>query len=206
LWWAIPFAIITVLAIVTYKSSHELDPFKSISSNQQPLSVQVVALRWKWLFIYPAQKIATVNYLEIPQGRPINFEITSDAPMNSFWIPQLAGQIYAMPGMSTELHLVADQIGYYRGSSANISGNGFADMNFTVNSATQNDFNHWVSQVKNGGGELNRQSYSALAAPGISKSARYFASANPDIYSQAIVKYILPPNFQAAPTAGKGVY
>src|SRR5476649_775967 len=113
LWWAIPMAIIAVLSVITFKSSHELDPFKALSSTKPPITIQVVALQWKWLFIYPNQNIASVNYFRMPANTPVDFEITADSPMNSFWIPQLGGQIYAMPGMSTELHLMADGVGKY---------------------------------------------------------------------------------------------
>jgi cytochrome o ubiquinol oxidase subunit 2 len=205
LWWAIPLAIITVLAIVTFKSSHELDPFKSINSRQKPLAIQVVALRWKWLFIYPSKGIASVNYLQIPKNTPIDFEITSDAPMNSFWIPQLGGQIYAMPGMSTELHLVADDTGSYRGSSANLSGNGFADMTFTVESVTNTNFDNWVTQVRHSGARLSQQSYSKLAAPSTTPIT-YFASAQTGLYDNVLAKYLLPPNFQTVPGFSKGAY
>jgi cytochrome o ubiquinol oxidase subunit 2 len=205
LWWAIPMAIIGVLAVVTFKSSHDLDPFKSLSSSQKPLKVQVVALRWRWLFIYPSQGFASVNYLKIPQKTPIDFEITSDAPMNSFWIPQLGGQIYAMPGMSTELHLVADQIGQYRGSSANISGNGFANMTFIAESSTTPDFNTWVKQIKGSNNQLNQATYANLAAPSQDRSIKFFASAQPGVYDSVLAKYLLPPNFQAIPGLSREV-
>jgi cytochrome o ubiquinol oxidase subunit 2 len=130
LWWGIPAIIILVLSIVTWKSSHELDPYKELSGTKEHMMVQVISLQWKWLFIYPDLGIASINYLPFPDQTPMHFQITSDAPMNSFWIPNLGGQVYAMSGMSTELHLQADNPGIYRGSSANISGAGFAHMNF----------------------------------------------------------------------------
>jgi cytochrome o ubiquinol oxidase subunit 2 len=133
IWWGIPIAVILLLSIVTWNSTHALDPYKPLSSSEKPLDIQVVALQWKWLFIYPEQNVATVNYVQIPVNRPVTFTITSDAPMNSLWIPQLGGQIYAMSGMSTQLHLIANHAGSYNGSSANISGEGFAGMRFKVN-------------------------------------------------------------------------
>jgi cytochrome o ubiquinol oxidase subunit 2 len=139
-WWSIPFALIAVLAVITWSSSHDLDPFKPLSAQAPPLEVQVVALDWKWLFIYPKQSIATVNFVEFPVNTPVDFKITSDAPMNSFWIPQLGSQIYAMPGMSTQLHLMAGKAGSYNGKSANISGKGFAGMTFTAKAASNDDF------------------------------------------------------------------
>ena len=131
-WWGFPCIIVALLSVLTVKSCLDLDPFKPLESDVKPLKIQVVALQWKWLFIYPEQKIATINFVQFPEKTPINFELTADAPMNSFWIPQLGGQIYAMPGMSTKLHLIANEAGSYRGSSSNISGNGFAGMIFTA--------------------------------------------------------------------------
>ena len=131
-WWGVPFLLIIILGVITWKSSHELNPFRPIQSDVKPIKIQVVALQWKWLFIYPEQNIATVNYVEFPEKTPINFEITADAPMNSFWIPQLGGQIYAMPAMRSKLHLIANEEGTFRGCSSNISGKGFAGMVFTA--------------------------------------------------------------------------
>ena len=130
-WWAIPIEIVLVLGAITWTSTHALDPYKALTVGGNPLTIQVVALEWKWLFIYPEQNIATVNVVYIPVNRPIEFQITADAPMNSFWIPELGGQIYAMTGMSTELNLIANQTGTFTGRSANYSGEGFARMSFT---------------------------------------------------------------------------
>ncbi|HEY5806112.1 MAG TPA: ubiquinol oxidase subunit II, partial [Candidatus Saccharimonadales bacterium] len=147
LWWTVPCAIILVLSVVTWQTSHKLDPYQPIRSPKKPLTIQVVALEWKWLFIYPEQNIATVNYFQIPENTPINFEITSDAPMNSFWIPQLGSQIYAMPGMTTTLNLIADEPGKYNGASANISGAGFASMRFVAEAVPRADFDNWVAKA-----------------------------------------------------------
>lgn len=140
IWWGVPIAIILVLGVVTWKSSHDLDPYRALDSDVKPLRVQVIAMQWKWLFIYPEQEIASVNYLQIPEKTPINFEITADAPMNAFWIPKLGSQVYAMNGMTTKLHLIANNQGTYRGSSANISGEGFADMVFSTVATSKDDF------------------------------------------------------------------
>ena len=125
IWWAIPFEIVLVLGALTWTSTHALDPRKAIG-DEPPMVIQVVALEWKWLFIYPEENIATVNYVRMPVNKPVRFEITADAPMNSFWIPQLGGQIYAMTGMVTQLHLEATEEGKFNGLSANYSGDGFA--------------------------------------------------------------------------------
>lgn len=191
-WWAIPCLIIGVLAVVTWQSSHELDPYRAITSSTPPLTVQVVALQWKWLFIYPKENIASVNLLELPVGTPVNFQVTSDAPMNSFWIPQLGGQIYAMPGMATQLHLEAQAAGDYYGESANISGAGFAGMHFTARAVSQSDFNSWESQVKTNDPSLSIAGYNQLAKPSLMSKPTYFSSVVPALYDEVVMKYMSP--------------
>lgn len=172
--WTALCAIILILAVIAWQSSHALDPIKPIVSSTEPITIQVVALQWKWLFIYPKQNIAAVNFVQFPQNTPINFEITADAPMNSFWIPQLGGQMYAMNGMRTKLHLIADEIGEYRGFSANISGEGFAGMNFTAKASSQADFTAWVETVKFYGNNLDVAGYEQLALPSQNNEVAYF--------------------------------
>jgi cytochrome o ubiquinol oxidase subunit 2 len=173
IWWGVPFAIISILSIITWNSSHDLDPYKSINAAARPLNIQVVALQWKWLFIYPQQNIASVNFMQIPTKTPVNFEITSDAPMNSFWIPQLGGQIYAMPGMSTHLSLMAGKDGNYIGKSANISGKGFAGMTFTARAGSQKSFNDWVANTYSTNRPLSLQAYDTLTKPSENNPAAY---------------------------------
>jgi cytochrome o ubiquinol oxidase subunit 2 len=191
-WWAIPGIIIAILAVITWHSSHTLDPFRPLASNKRPLTVQVVALQWKWLFIYPEQNIASINYLQIPAQTPINFQITSDAPMNSFWIPQLGGQVYAMSGMSTHLNLMADGLGTYRGVSANISGEGFAGMNFTVNSSTPEGFDQWVRVAHSSSKALSLSEYNKLARPSLDNPVAYYASSEQNLYGKVIGKFLGP--------------
>ena len=198
LWWGIPLALIVVLSIITWTSSHRLDPFRPIASNEKPLEIQVVALQWKWLFIYPEQNMATVNFVQFPEDRPVNFTITSDAPMNSFWIPQLGGQMYTMSGMSTKLHLMADQPGEYRGSSANISGEGFADMVFTAKSSTQADFDQWVNAIKDYDEAqvspiytiLGHNIYDVLARPSTLASPQYYRLVEPGLYDDIVKQFM----------------
>ncbi len=190
IWWGIPCFIILVLSVITWRSSHSLDPARAISSSQPTLQVQVVALQWKWLFIYPQQGIATVDELHIPAGRPVQFSITSDAPMNSFWIPQLGGQMYAMSGMTTTLHLQADKTGTYQGVSANISGEGFADMRFTTTASSEDDFSTWVQQTRQSATRLNNSSYRTLAEPSSDNVAMSFASVEHNLYDTIVTKYM----------------
>lgn len=189
-WWGIPLAIIVVLSVITWQTSHSLDPRKPIESTAKPLNVQVVAMNWKWLFIYPEQNVASVNHLQIPVGRPVNFEITADAPMNSFWIPQLGSQIYAMPGMSTTLHLVADEAGEYQGVSANLSGSGFAGMRFDAKAGGQSDFDSWVTSAKKSPTKLNADNYAKLAVPSERNEVELYSSVDSGLYRGILLKYM----------------
>lgn len=190
LWWGIPCVIILILGAITWKSCHELDPFKPLESNVKPVRIQAVALQWKWLFLYPDHKIATVNYVQFPEQTPINFEVTADAPMNSFWIPSLAGQVYAMAGMKSKLHLMADTVGSHRGSSANISGTGFAGMFFVAKSTTAEDFEKWVQSVKRSSSTLSSEQYKQLVAPSQYDPAAFFVLGEADLFDRIIMKYM----------------
>jgi cytochrome o ubiquinol oxidase subunit 2 len=192
IWWLVPSVLIVILSVVTWRSAHQLDPFKSISSSVKPLNIQVIALDWKWLFIYPDQRIATVNYFEFPKQTPVNFQITADAPMNSFWIPQLGGQIYAMPGMSTQLHLMASQSGNFRGSSANISGEGFAGMDFSAHATDTDSFNAWVKSTQQSQRSLDLASYNQLSAPSQKNPKTNYALSDPNLYDIVVMKFMEP--------------
>ncbi len=201
IWWGSSLIIISILGVITWHSSRELDPFKSLVSKNPPMTIQVVSLQWKWLFIYPQQKIATINYLQLPKNVPIDFEITSDAPMNSFWIPQLGGQIYAMSGMSTHMHLLADKTGNFRGESANISGQGFADMHFIAQSTTESDFQAWVNRVKLEPDSLSLASYAQLALPSVNSQVKYYGYSADGLYNYVVGKYLSPAYFRPAEAA-----
>jgi cytochrome o ubiquinol oxidase subunit 2 len=192
IWWLVPLALISVLGVIAWNSSHDLDPFKPLASSSQPIEVQVVALDWKWLFIYPQQHIASVNFLQFPINTPVNYTITSDAPMNSFWIPALGGQVYAMSGMSTQLHLMASKTGDFKGSSANISGAGFAGMKFIARSSSQADFDHWVKTVQQAPNSLSDASYASLVQPSQNNPAAYYSSVQPNLFNGILMKYMAP--------------
>lgn len=191
-WWGFPFVIVFALSVITWRSTHELDPFKPIESDKKPLTIQVVALQWKWLFIYPEQGIATINGFHLPEQVPIVFEITADAPMNSFWVPELSGQMYAMPGMKTQLHVIADHAGDFRGSSANISGAGFARMIFHAIATSENEFNQWVQSTKQSPNGLDWEEYQKLAKPGVDYPIASFSLKNKELFNQIIMKYMTP--------------
>ncbi|MEO6536893.1 MAG: COX aromatic rich motif-containing protein [Candidatus Paceibacterota bacterium] len=189
-WWVIPTLIIIILSFIALKSAHDLDPYKPIENGEQTITVQVVALNWKWLFIYPEQGIATVNMLEFPEHTPVHFVLTADAPMNSFWIPKLGGQIMVMPGMQTQLNLSADTTGTYNGVSANISGRGFAGMSFVANSVSKEDFDAWVASVKETSEPLTQQTYTELAAPSEWVPAKTYSAVADGLFNAIIMKYM----------------
>lgn len=195
IWWGVPFLIIIALSIITWRSSHELDPFKPIETGQKQMTIQAVALRWKWLFIYPEQQIATVNYIQFPEKTPLIFEITADAPMNSFWIPQLGGQIYAMPGMKTKLHLIANEPGNFRGSSANLSGKGFAGMTFVAKATSPEEFEEWVQSVKGSKDALTQEAYDDLAQPSEYNPVATYVLEDGELFERIVMK----PMMEEAP-------
>lgn len=190
IWWGIPIVIIVVLSVVTWVSSHQLDPYRALDSNKKPLHVQVVALQWRWLFLYPDQKVASVNELHIPSGRPVEFSISADAPMSAFWIPNLGSQIYAMNGMSSKLTLEADAPGVYRGSNTNISGKGYADMNFNVIATDDQAFDAWAEKEAASKKWLDWDAYTTLAKATDDRSVMYFALTDDKLYDKVIGKYM----------------
>jgi cytochrome o ubiquinol oxidase subunit 2 len=202
IWWGVPTALILVLSVIIVKSSYALDPFKPLqptgSTAVQPLDIQVVALQWKWLFIFPDQRVASVNYLTVPTNTPLNFQITSDAPMNSLWIPQLGGQVYAMSGMSTRLHLQADQPGDYRGVSANISGDGFAGMKFTVHAVSNDEFLRWVDNIGRSARPIDGPTYAALAKPSKDNQPDFYSLPDKGLYDTVVMKYMGHGDMQPA--------
>ena len=193
--WGAPLLIIIALGLITWISTHELDPYRPlerldakrpIAAGTKPLTVQVVALDWKWLFIYPEQGIATVNELVAPVDVPVRFQITASTVMNSFYIPALAGQIYAMPGMQTTLNAVINKPGQYEGFSANYSGAGFSGMRFKFYGRTAAQFEQWVAQTKAGGGALDRAGYVVLEQPSERDPVRRYGTVAADLYDAIV--------------------
>jgi cytochrome o ubiquinol oxidase subunit 2 len=200
--WGYLILIMSSLGVLTWTSAHALDPHVAIASTTKPITIEVVALRWKWLFIYPEQNIATINYVEFPQNTPVNFELSaSDTPMNSFWIPQLGGQIYAMAGMATQTHLMADGVGQYRGQNAEINGDGYAGMEFTVKSVTSKDFNAWVSTVRQSPKSLDFNTVTQLSNPTEYVAPVYYSSTQENLFAMIVMKYMAAPT--NAPSASQ---
>ncbi len=199
--WAAPLLIIICLGAVTWMGTHLLDPYRPldrlahdrpVTEELKPLRVEVVALDWKWLFIYPDYGIASLNELAAPVDRPIDFSITSSAVMNSFFIPALAGQIYAMPGMQTKLHAVINKAGTYEGFSANYSGAGFSQMRFAFHGLSDADFDSFVADTRKAEGSLDRTRYLALEQPSENVPPERFASVDPDLYRRILNRCVEP--------------
>lgn len=203
LWWGIPAGVIIVLSIMTWRTTHTLDPFRRLNYPGKVMNVQVVALPWKWLFIYPEQNIATVNQLTIPKGKQVEFHLTSDnVPMSSFIVPQLGSQIYTMAGMRTRLHLVATDSGELEGLNTQYNGDGFASMKFKVNvTATEEEFNNWVAQVKGSASSLTTANYNQLRQNSISNKPAFYSQAPIGLFNNIIKSY----NSETHPTWGDGV-
>ncbi|MGQ4004619.1 ubiquinol oxidase subunit II [Francisellaceae bacterium CB52] len=203
--WGIPAILILVLGIMVWKTTHSLSPYKPLESDKKPLEIDVVALDWKWMFIYPEENIATVNYIKIPKDRPINFKITSAAPMNSFFIPELAGQIYAMTGMTTQLHLIAENNGKYRGFSANYTGTGFAEMQFYAEVSDQKDYDSWVKEVRDGKHQALTWDYfwSDLVKPSIGNPVAYYSDVDNNLFGDITMSYMMP-NYKPGDMAKMG--
>ncbi|WP_039748297.1 ubiquinol oxidase subunit II [Solimonas variicoloris] len=200
--WSAPLAIIIALGTVTWIATHKLDPYRpldrldaarALPADVQYLDVEVVALDWKWLFILPEQGVATVNDLALPVDRPVRFRITASTVMNTFYVPTLAGMIYAMPGMQTELHAVVNQPVDTTGVSAHYSGAGFTDMRFRFRGLPQAEFEQWVAQLRADGGELNREVYLQLEQPTRAEPVRHYAKVDPALF-KAVLNMCVDPN------------
>jgi cytochrome o ubiquinol oxidase subunit II len=192
--WAVPCIIITLLSVLAWKGSHEFNPYKPIViKGKQQITIQAIALDWKWLFIYPKQHIATINYLTIPVNTPVQFQITADAPMNSLEIPQLAGQIYAMGGMRTKLSLVADHPGIYKGLSTNYSGDGFVGMSFKIKATSDKGFHQWIKKSQASPKTLSTlQDYVNIAKESYDNKVEIFSHVPTKLFHEVIMKYMSP--------------
>jgi cytochrome o ubiquinol oxidase subunit 2 len=199
--WVVPAIIIVLLGTIVWNYTHRLDPYKKLASTVAPLEVQVVAQDWKWLFIYPEQNIAVVNELVFPSGTPLSFKITSDTVMNSFYLPALGGQIFAMAGMQTRLHLVADKPGQFTGRNSQYSGNGFSKQYFGARATTKEEFDAWVAKVKQSPNTLDATAYVALAKKSIAHPVTYYSTFEPNLFDKIIAKYAPAPMHAGHATA-----
>jgi cytochrome o ubiquinol oxidase subunit 2 len=191
--WIIPSLVIASMTVTTWNAAHKLDPYRPLKSDIAPIQIQAVALNWKWLFIYPQQGIATVNFVQFPERTPVNFLLTADgAPMNSFWIPELSGQINSMTGMVTSLHIMSDGPGDYAGRVAEINGQGYAGMTFVARSTSKSDFDSWVTSVKQSQKQLTDRVYSKLTSPSENNPVTFYSYVEKDLFNKIIFKYMPP--------------
>ncbi|MBK4714571.1 MULTISPECIES: cytochrome o ubiquinol oxidase subunit II [Tenebrionibacter/Tenebrionicola group] len=190
--WTIPVLIIIFLAVLTWKTTHSLEPSRPLDHTEQPITIEVVSMDWKWFFIYPQQGIATVNEIAFPANTPVKFKITSNSVMNSFFIPRLGSQLYAMAGMQTTLHLIANEPGTYDGISSNYSGPGFSGMKFkAIATPDKASFEQWVAKVKQSSSTINDMTaYEKLAAPSEYNEVQYFSSVKPDLFKDVVNKFM----------------
>ena len=184
--WLVPAAIVIGLGTLAWIETHKLDPFNPISASGRPIVIDVVSLDWKWLFIYPDQRVATVNQLELPVNIPASFRITSDSVVTSFFIPQLGSQIYAMPGKESRLHLLADKPGTYIGQNQQFSGRGYADMNFKVKVTSNRQFANWIQQLKRSPNILDHAQFERLKKPGVALSTNAYSWVEQDLFSHIV--------------------
>jgi cytochrome o ubiquinol oxidase subunit 2 len=202
--WSIPALIVILLGGVIWIGSHQLDPRAPIPANAKPLRVDVVALDWKWLFIYPDQGVAAVNQLVVPAGTPVEFTLTSATVMNSFFVPQLGSQIYTMGGMTTHLNLLAAEPGEYPGFSANFSGDGFSDMRFIAKAVAARNFDAWVAQARGTGSALDDAAYAELAKPSLAVPPTTYRLVEPKLFDRIIEQTVSGPLPNPPPHAGEG--
>jgi cytochrome o ubiquinol oxidase subunit 2 len=188
--WGVPLVIVAILAVLIWKTSHSLDPFRPIDSDVKPITIEAIAVDWKWVFIYPEQGIATINEIAFPVDTPVNFRITSDTVMNTLFIPALGSMVYAMGGMQTQLHLLAHEAGDFGGGSANYSGAGFSDMKFVAHATSAQDFTAWVEKVKTSPKTLDTQAYADVAQPSEKHPIEHYSSVTPNLFQNVIDKYL----------------
>lgn len=214
--WGVPIAVVAVLAVLLWRNTQALNPYQPLQADARPLRVQVVGLDWKWLFIYPEQGIATVGVLGFPADRPLAFELTTDTVMQSFFIPSLGSQIYAMAGMVTRLHLEASGPGRFHGLNTQYNGKGFHKQKFTAIGMKPEDFDAWVETVKAGGLTLDDDAYAklarrstletareALGADGMPAGVLYFKQAPPQLFAEIVAKYRYGQEHRAAETTSR---
>ncbi len=189
--WLLPTTTMVIIGLVMWPATHKLEPQRAIAGGKTPITIQVVSMRWKWVFLYPEQKIATVNFVQIPTDTPVVFELTADeTPMSSFWIPNLAGQLYSMTGHVNRLNLMAETPGDYRGSSAELNGAGFTGMKFTARVSTTEDFNSWAQGVRQSHDVLDAATYANLVKPSQNNPVAFYSSFDDGLYDKVVMKYM----------------
>jgi cytochrome o ubiquinol oxidase subunit 2 len=188
--WLVPFLIVAFLSYLVWVKTYELDPYKPIASDHKPLNIEVISMDWNWLFIYPDYNIAMVNELVIPEKVPLSFRLTSATVMTSFFIPQLGSQMYAMAGMQTKLHLLADETGTYEGHNIEFSGEGYDTMHFEVIAKTMQDFEEWMNEVKEKNNQLDLAAYKHLSQPSTNYPITIFSPVEPGLFNHVMQSFV----------------
>lgn len=204
-WWTIPCIIILILAIMTWVYTHRLDPYRPLNMKGKTLKIDVIAMNWRWLFIYPDQHVASMSFMQIPVNTQVKIVLTATGPMNSLEIPQLAGQIYAMAGMKTQLHFNALEAGDYQGLSTNYSGDGFSGMKFIVRAGSQKQFQAWVKKAQRSPKKLTMAAYNALAKDSKDTHVQLFSSPAKNLLNRIVMTYMMPVP-AVAKTSNKSVH
>lgn len=199
--WAIPAVIVLAVAVMVWRSTHKLDPYRPIAGAMPALEVQAVAQDWKWLFIYPELNVASVNQMAIVAGRPVSIRITSDTVMNSFYVPALAGQIYAMAGMQTRLQMLANEPGRFVGRNTQYSGGGFSEQHFEVQALSQADFDAWAARARQSPNRLDPAAYAKLAERSKRNPVTYYSPVEPGLFETIIGRYNGPHHMHGAAAA-----
>ena len=208
--WSIPLMVIILLGGVGWIGSHQLDPAVPLASNAQPLEIEAVSLDWKWLFIYPKERVASVNRLVMPAGTQVHFSLTSGSVMTAFFIPELGSMIYTMNGMRTQLYLRADEAGSYRGEASHFSGDGFPDMHFVVDAVPADQFTAWVDATRNRGATLDAAGYGKLEQQSVVTDPFTYGAVDPMLFAEIVTQKLPPgpgpstgrPNPETSPRTG----
>lgn len=201
--WLIPAVIVTCLGFLIWHTTFQVDPYRPLDSTVKPVEIQAVSLDWKWLFIYPEQNIAVVNQLVFPVDVPLNFKITSDTVMTSFFIPQLGSQIYAMAGMETKLHLMANETGTFRGQNQQLSGSGYSEMNFKAIATSPEEYEAWLETIRTSNEKLDLDRYQSLVQPTSGYPVTYFSSVEQNLFKSIIGKYMPSTHNHGAASSGE---
>jgi cytochrome o ubiquinol oxidase subunit 2 len=189
--WAYPILIFFIMTGILIPATRHLEPRRALDNEGKPLTIQVIALRWKWVFLYPEQGVATVNYVALPEDKPVKFLMTADeAPMSSFWIPNLSGQLYAMTGHSNPLNIMATTVGDFPGRTAEINGAGFASMDFTASVKAPSDFDSWVASLQQMNSKLDTDTYNQALKPSENAPQTFYGGFQPGLYDTVLMKYM----------------
>jgi len=190
--WGGPIVILIVLAVVTWISTHALDPYKAIKSDAKPIQIQAVATQWKWVFIYPEEGVASVNEFAFPKNVPLDIHLTSNDVMNAFMIQRMGTQIFAMSGMRTQLHLMSRETGNFEGGNYQYTGEGFSKMRFTAKGMTQNNYEQWLNQARSEGTPLDLAKFKELAKPSVVKNPIFYSTVTDGLFADIIGQFHAP--------------